>query len=184
LLRQQRPDGAWNAYWWHGDIYATALSILALHQVIMQKIIPAAESLSIARDKAVVYLLEAQQVQGGWVATPKDPPCPFQTGLALQALATSAANRAAIQAGITFLHQTQESNGCWRAQTGIMRLPAPEEEKPWQASQPWPLGTTIGSLVPDQNRVFTTATVVAALYQVTNINQFQDQSPALIEVSA
>lgn len=184
LLRQQRPDGAWNAYWWHGDIYATSLSSLALYEAISQKLVPLSRRLLTAQEEAIGYLLETQQASGGWGAYPTDDACPFQTGLALQALATSNIAPTAVRSGVLFLHNNQEINGCWRARTGIMRLPTPDDRHPWQSPRDLPTGTTLGSLVPDQNRVFTTATVVAALKRTECTREPQPETPQLTEVVA
>ncbi|HEY0755353.1 MAG TPA: prenyltransferase/squalene oxidase repeat-containing protein [Ktedonobacteraceae bacterium] len=164
LLNNQQINGNWYAYWWHGDIYATALSIRALSLARRFLSHDSNETMEIARQRGIRFLLETQQDTGGWGLSINDKACPFQTGLALSALTEvlEISYRTAVDSANLYLLQAQQPNGCWKARTPIMRLPRPDDRYPWERPDPLFAGTTLGTVVSDQHHLFTTATVLRA----------------------
>lgn len=163
LLDTQRPDGAWNAYWWQGDIYATSMAIQAMWQAAGTGF--ESDRILAARSRGLGLFVETQHATGGWGAFPDGQDCPFQTALALLVLSCdlTLALMPAAQAAARYLLAAQQVNGCWRAAGPIMRLPRPDDLKPWEWPHDIGRGITLGTLVCDQHHLFTTATVVSAL---------------------
>jgi len=168
LLDRQRKDGAWNAYWWHSDVYATAQSVRALGLATLCGAENARQDVDAARQRGLAFLLETQHDSGAWGAYFESKDCPFQTALALSALLTDPAPScvSAARAAASYLLHSQQVNGSWHAAGPIMRLPRPDDKRPWEWPRAVDRGTTLGTLVRDQCRLFTTATVLEALGQV------------------
>jgi prenyltransferase beta subunit len=163
LLQQQQGDGRWHSYWWHGDIYATALSIRALQMAAVYG--NKKQEIQEAQQRGRTFLLQAQLPSGGWSAGATSESCPFQTALALQAFGGCSETKyqSAVNAACSYLEQSQQVNGCWCASTPILRLPWPDDTHPWKWSGNIQSGNELGMVVPDDLHVFTTATVLRAL---------------------
>jgi squalene-hopene/tetraprenyl-beta-curcumene cyclase len=141
----QRPEGFWEAYWWHGRTYTTfhAARLLSLCG-------EASEPLA----RATRWLLGTQEASGGWGP-------PFHTALALATLLLEGGAQhhgSALQAGLRWLLRAQQPDGGW-ACAPIMRMPRPEVHAPWED----PEGCLLLPVLTDRNRLFTTATVLGAL---------------------
>jgi len=157
ILSRQHPEGYWESYWWDGRIYGTANSIMALIQADKTHFIEPIE-------KAIHWLLDVQQQDGGWNNGIESESKPFHTGLALQALIDfdAGALHVPIEKGMQWLLSNQLTDGTWMSYP-ILRVPEPDCLRPWEKTD-WrrsPVGT--GILVEDHNRLFTTGTVLAAL---------------------
>ncbi len=117
LRRTQEPDGAWYGRWGVNYIYGTSLVLGALQA--------AGEADQDCAQKAVSWLLEHQNPDGGWgesCQTYDDPACrgqgrstASQTAWALMGLiAAGAARSGAATAGVDYLLQTQREDGTWQ----------------------------------------------------------------------
>jgi hypothetical protein len=141
LRDMQCPNGSWQSYWWCADEYATALAASALAGT------PEAEN-------AAEWVLRRTTIDE-----------PFAAALRLQTLLSAVpteARRHAAAAIALQLQEAQRADGSWGA-SAWLRVPYPEELHPADRTD-WKIGGRIeGSLVPDDARIFTTATVVATL---------------------
>jgi hypothetical protein len=163
LLEQQQGDGHWHTYWWHGNIYGTALSIRALQMAAVYS--KKQQQIQEAQQRGRTFLLQTQLPNGGWSAYPSNACCPFQTALALQTFTQcpEARYQSAVKAACSYLEQSQEINGCWRASTPLMRLPWSNDTHPWDWPEQAQLGHQFGTATPDHSYVFATAMVLRAL---------------------
>lgn len=140
LLGAQRPDGAWRSYWWPSDSFATALATEALGPC------------------------SASALAAQWVAA-----SPWQSGTAFDLsndaiTFLSARTHATLAADIIgHLLDTQADDGSW-APGAVMRVPDPGDDSPWEERTWKQDGRIEGAVVRDTRGVFTTATVVRALY--------------------
>jgi squalene-hopene/tetraprenyl-beta-curcumene cyclase len=117
LRREQEEDGSWYGRWGVNLIYGTGAVLPALREV--------GEDLSAPYvQKAVAWLLERQNGDGGWgerVESYHDsrlrgrgPSTPSQTGWALLALlAAGHAASEAVENGVAYLIEAQRSDGGW-----------------------------------------------------------------------
>jgi squalene-hopene/tetraprenyl-beta-curcumene cyclase len=134
LRDRQQADGAWTAYWWRNDIYATALALHALDGA------PNAEG---AR-------LRAARWARGCMA---DARSPFDRAWLAQILARGdASDRTAAHGLLMGLIEDQNEDGSWRG--GAEMLFPPQSRIERDPATP---------SVLDQCRVFTTASVLMAL---------------------
>ncbi len=149
----QSPEGFWEAYWWHGRTYATFHAARLLHHM-------GGASASVAR--ALQWVRQGQDANGGWGNGTGGEPAAFHTALALSTLLLDAPrgprDPAPITSGLQWLFNTQRTDGSWEG-TPIMRMPRPEVHAPWMD----PEGCLLLPVLRDRNRLFTTATVVSAL---------------------
>jgi squalene-hopene/tetraprenyl-beta-curcumene cyclase len=148
----QRPEGFWEAYWWHGRTYTTfhAARLLSLYGEASEPVA-----------RATRWLLGAQQESGGWGNGTGGEAAPFHTALALATLLLEGGvqrHGPTLHAGLRWLLRAQQSDGGW-ACAPIMRMPRPEVHAPWED----PEGCLLLPVLTDRNRLFTTATVLAAL---------------------
>ncbi|MGB0383896.1 MAG: hypothetical protein ACPGWR_03650 [Ardenticatenaceae bacterium] len=171
LLSTQREDGAWDSYWWHGDIYATALTLRAIKMATDRNAINACVKVATARQRGFDFLVNTQHKTGGWAAYAEEQECSFQTSLALRSLLTADKQYVtSVSSAIEYLLSSQRVNGSWWATSPIMRLPKPYDMEPWTWSRKASLGTTLGRVAIDQNRLFTTSSVILALSEAKEMN--------------
>ena len=161
----QRADGAWNAYWWHDNVYTTALAVETLARVD--------DPGDRARLDAAARWACAQLGTDGAVATVRDPAgSPFATALCLRVLLAGGIDgtiHAAARAAIAWLLSHQQSDGRWQP-SARMRLPMPDDEWPDDYTG-WVEGGRIeGSSIVDRQGLFTTATVLTALRATCDTN--------------
>lgn len=157
LRSTQQSDGSWQAYWWHDPEYATALAAEA---------IAAYDPDSDCVTKAVVWGMRRLESQG-YVATNDNPSgSPFATAWCLRLL-TLKHQDTAVQSAIakaTHWLLAIQHNGAW-VSSARLQVPLTNDLNPSQFDGWIYHGTIQGSLVFDQHCVFTTATVVQALYR-------------------
>jgi hypothetical protein len=159
LRRAQRADGTWVAYWWPGWQYPTALAVSALVQ--------AADPRDAGRVRRALSTTSARLGVDGAMATPALPlGSPFATASALWILTALRPGQATVDRRIDglvdWLVTAQDVDGGWRS-SALMRIPPPACADP-EGYEPWvAAGRGGGSLVVDQRRLFTTATVVEGL---------------------
>ncbi|HEV2343860.1 MAG TPA: type 2 lanthipeptide synthetase LanM [Actinocrinis sp.] len=154
LRARQDPAGFWEAYWWHGRLYATYRACRLLVRVGDR------EQARRAAEWVAGSILDG----GAWAEGRDADPTAFATALAVATLVlvaggTTGPDRAALlgaaERGVRRLLGTQKEDGGWPS-APILRVPPPSEYEPWRSP-------SAGPLVADQNRLFTSATVLAAL---------------------
>ncbi|MET0404136.1 MAG: hypothetical protein ABW123_17115, partial [Cystobacter sp.] len=158
LLETQSPEGYWEAYWWQGRTYTTrhAAELLCLLGDIPGGK-PGASAAAVAR--AARWTRHAQREEGGWGNGLGGASTAFDTALALATLRLDpGASGDALRSGLHWLSRTQRAEGDWDS-APLMRMPRPQEHTPWED----PEGCLLLPVLTDRNRLFTTATVVAAL---------------------
>jgi squalene-hopene/tetraprenyl-beta-curcumene cyclase len=109
LLEKQRPDGSWQATWYAGPAYGTALVLRLLRETGLGVT---------ASERAVKFLLASQQPDGCWSVGPSGS---LQTALSLLALgqAESDDTEEAMRRGCEALVTRQLADGSWQASPWI-----------------------------------------------------------------
>jgi len=149
LCAVQAGDGHWDGYWWCDPEYATALSVEAL--------LASRATDDAARIRAAQGWASRRLEPGGYsVSGVSGRPSAFATALCLRALAAGGdAPPELLRRGLTWLFGRQDEDGGWPA-SALMRVPPPHAADPDEH----PAATFVGL---DDRRIFTTATVLAAL---------------------
>ena len=145
LRRAQRPDGGWTANWWDGDAYPTALAAEAL---------AATDRPDDRRHVEAAVRWALGQIGDDGSADGS----PFTTAWCARTLRLARdapGPREQHDRAVSWLVDAQEPDGGWPASAQLVTF-RPDVTDP--ASSPVPPLTTL-----DENRTFTTATVVAAL---------------------
>lgn len=109
LLDQQRPDGSWQATWYAGPAYGTALALRLLRETGLDVT---------ASERAVRFLLASQQPDGCWSVGPSGS---LQTALSLLALGEADIDltHGAMRRGCEALVTRQLADGSWQASPWI-----------------------------------------------------------------
>lgn len=155
LLHAQRPDGSWAGHWWDDPEYTTTRAVEALA--------PRSEHGS-AVASAVAWSAGRVGPDGSVFSTAHGDRSPFATALALQAILAGQAHSDGrltdpISARATsWLLAQQRADGSWQP-AARLRVPAPDAIDPLSAPE-----RTLTYV--DDDAVFTTATVLAALAAV------------------
>lgn len=157
----QTVKGYWNAYWWTDSLYSTVLCMEALAAAGRGREVNAKDDVAIARARR--WIAETQLPDGGWHADG----WPFSTALALRGLmlryeAGPLVDVPEIRKGVEWLLARQRADGSW-GEHHILRIPHPSAKEPWKQSEWKEDGMAINSAIKDQRRLYTTATVFAAL---------------------
>jgi squalene cyclase len=164
LRDSQKEDGYWISYWWCEREYATAHAVraLAMHN----------DSGDFQRIKRALDWTSGKISVEGSVQNSDFPGgSPFATALALQTLAAPTIMKTGNQKNISkncanWLLGQQQPDGSWQS-SARLRIPPPGEQYP-DRIQKWNYHTLGGgSMRKDQNRLFSTATVLNALNQYT-----------------
>jgi hypothetical protein len=146
LRRAQRRDGSWTGYWWDDDEYATARAVEALAA--------SGDRASVAG--AVRWAESRIGADGSVQSIAHGRSSPFATALALRALIVGGApGRGARARATSWLLSEQRADGSWEP-SARLRIPAPDQRDPLVSPE-----TTFSYL--DDDAIFTTATVLAAL---------------------
>ncbi|MEH2417067.1 prenyltransferase/squalene oxidase repeat-containing protein [Nostoc sp.] len=150
FLRQtQRDDGSWQGYWWHDDDYATALATQALARKRNPKDIQRVQL-------AIEWAAKRINGNGAVYSTVHGNDSPFATALCVKILNLADSEeekKVLLQQAVNWLIENQLSNGSWES-SAIFRLPHPAVINPNDCKC---------HNFPDDRRLFTTATVLAAL---------------------
>lgn len=150
---RQNPDGSWSSYWWMSSHFATAQAVALAHA--MRDEAPA--------QRAGRWALRGQQQDGGWVEPGAGSTSCFATALALAVLAESGLDvRSPIGRGVEALVDLQQDDGGWPSHAAL-RIPVPPDPTPSEAGRKRLIRFNDGIIVPDQHRLFTTATCAVAL---------------------
>ena len=163
LLRNQLPDGGWEAYWWIDPVYTVSLAVQAL-------IMHGREKYFTEIDNATRW---AGQLFGGkdHVSTPVFPEgSPFATALALKTLVMAAGRLERFSpAGpaLRWLLSLQKEDGSWEP-SALLRVPPvymniPENEHEWKNQT---TGARYGIVAKDRHSLFTTATTLDCLMYI------------------
>ncbi len=162
IKQRQEPDGLWEAYWWDGQMYSTFHCLLAMQK---SGCIPSSES----RDRLVERILSMQGEGGSWGDATLGKNESFETALAIKILLlldSSLAASSEVKQGVVSLLNYQKADGGFNS-APMMRVPEIGEKEPWRIKE-WKLDLAVGFgiIARDQNRLFTTATVLSALANI------------------
>jgi squalene-hopene/tetraprenyl-beta-curcumene cyclase len=150
---QQNTDGSWNSYWWTTAHFATQQAVelaVCMHD-------------RDAVNRATAWTLRTQWPDGGWRAPSRSSMSAFATALSLSVLAVSdPPDREAIIRAADALVGLQHADGGWPSEP-ILRIPVPADKRSGQDDRWRLVRFDDGIVVADQNRMFTSATCVAAL---------------------
>lgn len=157
LVSGQRGTGFWDAYWWRGPHYTTALvlRLLALRRL----------RLSDDRARLLLGALRREQLaDGGYSLGASTRLDPFTTALALESLSRLSYVGGKRERGVaaSALLREQQPDGGWRGDY-LLRLPAPDVTDPQRVSRWSREGGGGNSYVPDREGVFATALACHAL---------------------
>ncbi len=187
IRSSQNENGNWPCYWWCDTEYATLLAVRAL------RMFSAAEDIQ-RINKAIEYTTEKIGPEDCIKTEDHLSGSPFATGLALQILleANDPFNekiKSCSKRLIEWLLNKQSEDGSWIA-SARLRIPPPGETHP-EGIKNWNRNTLGGgSIRVDQNRLFTSATVLNALnhyqkiYNSNDIERSGDHKTAGMEDAA
>jgi hypothetical protein len=119
LLRAQDERGFWPSYFYPSALYGTLLALDLLHD-------DARFASAVAR--ALSFIAGSQNADGSWGADGD----PYETALAVTALAPYPACAAATQRGVEHLLSSMAADGSWRSQACIWEFHADEGDV-WRA---------------------------------------------------
>lgn len=161
---RQAGDGSWPAYWWCSPHLATEQAVALATQ--------AGEAAPVRR--AADWALRHCGEDGGWSLVWRAGTSSFATALSLSVLTTCRGPAAghgrpdlqrAIARAVDALGPQQQNDGGWSSHP-VLRIPVPPDTSgSGDAPRRHRLEFAGGIVVPDQHRLFTTATCVAALAQ-------------------
>jgi len=157
IMDHRNANGCWNCYWWIDHYYPTyqALSAIARFPEVFRSVYPG----------ALAWLVKAQCNEGGWSTSVDGKQCAFSTALAVRSLLLSdePRYRGAIAKGLRWLVTSQSADGSWHS-VPILRIPPPRLMDPTHYRE-WRVDDKgVGAYIRDQNRLFTSATVWAAIF--------------------
>jgi squalene-hopene/tetraprenyl-beta-curcumene cyclase len=162
IRRGQVVEGYWNPYWWSGKLYSTVNCMEALKA--------AGDNNANILSRAKNWIAKTQLTDGSWSDSPQPVEgWPFSTALALKGLivAPDSSLKEKIINSVEWLLSHQLSDGSWSS-NHILRIPHPSMMEPWNQSQWKKDGKAINAAIKDHKRLFTTATVFAALSEFEN----------------
>ena len=179
LLQKQSGDGKWSAYWWFDNEYATAEAVAALSGKGRTAMDCEAEIAS-RIERAALWALSRVDIL---IASEGRFPPVFALAHALRVLARTnhlANARNDISKGVARLVEWQKPDGSWSA-SARLRVPRPDALNPdpkadWMMWAGIPAGPvslesvlkhTFNNYSPDHFGVYTTATVLKALQEIS-----------------
>jgi squalene cyclase len=154
LMGQQRSEGYWESYWWDCRIYATSIAFEFLKKLGEKSPL----------EKAACWLIDiSENFTKLWGNGYENDPHPFYTSISLKTLLSCGdIYLEEIQEGIIWLIENQNEDGSWNSKP-ILRVPNPMIDEPWLTAY-----RKACEVVPDQNRLFTTATIMDGLCSYLN----------------
>ncbi len=162
IRRGQVVEGYWNPYWWSGKLYATVNCMEALKA--------AGDNNAKIFGNAQNWIAKTQLADGSWSDSIQPiEGWPFSTALALKGLMVEANSNFSekILNCVRWLLNHQLSDGSWST-NHILRIPYPSMMDPWNQTFWNQDGKAINAAIKDHKRLFTTATVFAALSEFEN----------------
>ncbi|HIH93099.1 TPA: hypothetical protein HA338_03345 [Methanosarcina acetivorans] len=162
LISRQNSAGYWDSYWWDCRIYGTSLACNFLKQ--LGEIDPV--------KKAISWLKSIFVPSKGWGNGYEAVPYPFYTALSLSSLLLFENNihSREVKDSVLWLIENQNEDGSWFSKP-ILRVPDPQVREPWVGSN-----REKCEVVTDVNLLFTTATVMGALYDFLNLSGYYSGS--------
>lgn len=160
----QDVRGCWNPYWWSGKLYGTVHCMKAL------KSGGTLDDFGLL-DVAQEWIAERQLADGSWSdSLGQESGWPFSTALALSGLMLrpNPRFRAGIRSGVRWLLDRQLADGGW-SPNHILRIPYPWTKEPWIQSCWKEDGKAVNAAIKDHRRLYTTATVFAALKEYESV---------------
>lgn len=156
LISMQNPAGYWDSYWWDCRVYGTSLACSFLKQL--------GETDPV--EKAISWLKSMFVPSKGWGNGYEATPYPFYTALSLSSLLLREQNvySREVKDSVIWLIENQNEDGSWSSKP-ILRVPDPQVREPWDGSN-----REKCEVVTDVNLLFTTATVMGALYDFLNLS--------------
>ncbi|MEA2786741.1 MAG: squalene-hopene/tetraprenyl-beta-curcumene cyclase [Candidatus Eremiobacteraeota bacterium] len=141
LLRTQDASGYWRSYFYPSLLFGTLLALDAMYGNPALHGIPAFAD---ATARALAFVAGAQSADGSW-GTAGDP---YETALAVAALAGRDEHDAAMQRGVEYLLSTMAADGSWTSEACVWEFHAGETDV-WRAY--------------DRHRAYVTARCMTAL---------------------
>jgi hypothetical protein len=151
LRRSQERDGHWRGYWWCDDEYTTCLAAEAL-----AKLKTGEDGVRV--DRAIGWAEKRMSAKGAVCSDAHGGPSAFATAWCLRILALADGRdrmRVSVRRAKNWLLENQKADGSWAA-AAWLRVPPPHMTQS-------DLINDKAMVVVDDRRVFTTATVLAAL---------------------
>ncbi|MEH2424171.1 MAG: prenyltransferase/squalene oxidase repeat-containing protein [Nostoc sp.] len=159
LRNTQLENGSWKAYWWYDHEYATALAAEALAMDDYQR---HSQQVQLAIDWAASRI----NSNGAVYSRQYGDDSAFATAWCVRTLDLAKEKQylsTKLNQAVNWLINTQKADGSW-ASSALMRFPDPADIlEPDSSSSP---------VIPDDKRIFTTATVLAALSRVQLAGKF------------
>jgi squalene-hopene/tetraprenyl-beta-curcumene cyclase len=161
IREHKESDGLWQGYWWDGRMYATYHCLKACPP-----------SSDLERKWAACTILDRQESEGCFGGDTVGKNRVFETAFGLKCLLfldPSLAESEPIRNGVAWLMNYQEADGSFDS-APMMRVPAVDDERPWEQRE-WKLDLLDGTnlIIRDQNRLFTTASVLSCLVDFISI---------------
>lgn len=161
LKTNMNKECLWQSYWWSGPYYGTNFTIKALTSID--------EFSPIHHLRTVESLLALQLEDGSWEHLNWKIGSSFSTALSVSALGTldPINSMPRIVKGLNWLLTHQNKDGSWDS-VPIMQIPRPDVVNPLQTQNWIEDGLGTGVIIRDQNKFFTTSTVLKSLKELTN----------------
>ncbi|MEI6457199.1 MAG: prenyltransferase/squalene oxidase repeat-containing protein [bacterium] len=165
LLKHQTEEGNWNAYWWSDPVYATALATESL-------VLNGRDAHKRAIDRSLSWVLK-QLGPEPFVANGSFPDgSPFATAMALKTMLLGVEIekiREKASAIARWLISRQREDGSWQP-SALLQVPPPYMKIPvnpeiWVHGK----GAAWGTVITDQQALFTTAAVLDALVHLRRL---------------
>lgn len=186
LLQKQSDNGRWAAYWWFDDEYSTAEAVAALAGK-GRTAIDCAPEIAAPIERAALWALGRVDLLAA--VESRFPPA-FALAHALRILARTnhlAKVRDSLSRGLARLIEWQKPDGSWSA-SARLRVPRPDSLTPdpqadWKMWAGIPIGPislesvlkhTFNNYSPDHFGVYTTATILKALQEISTLARMVD----------
>ena len=159
----QAGGGYWNPYWWSGKLYATVHCMKALNSKGKEDDVD-------LLNNAQKWIIGTQLSDGSWNdSLSQQIGWSFSTALALSGMMVrlNPSFSGRIRDGVRWLLDRQLTDGSW-ASNHILRIPYPFTMDPWNQSFWKEDGKAVNATIKDHRRLYTTATVFAALKEYEN----------------
>ncbi|MDP2896994.1 MAG: prenyltransferase/squalene oxidase repeat-containing protein [bacterium] len=158
LRQRQSPCGFWTSYWWHSRYFATSHILSALWKIDM-------EDCGSLVTSALRYICNTQNPNGYWPDHAQTgAPCVLSTAWCVRGMGRIAKYFSAVKKGASWLLSMQCDDGSWLSAPSL-RIPPPHIRLPEHYGD-WRVGRRgVGAIANDERHIYTTAAVVAALYE-------------------
>src|ERR1035437_778428 len=159
LEHEYSGERGWSCYWWAGEFYPTYQVLELLLRGSRKPSLT--DNLANALCQIVDRFSALQTADGCWLNTVTARPCVFSTAMAMRCLqlVDQHAAHEVVFAGAAWLLAHQKTDGGW-ARSAVLRIPFPDAVNPENVVH---CRAGLDGLNEDANRLFSTATVLAAL---------------------